>query len=325
MQQLAQDIANNTYKRCYLLYGDEDYLRKQYKDRLLTALMPDGDTMNFNKYSGKDINVGEVIDQAETMPFFADRRVILIEDSGMCKGGGEQLASYLEDSAESTVIIINESEVDKRSKLFKAVSSKGRACEFVKQPEETLRKWILGRVKKEDKKIDARAVETLLERTGTDMTTINTELEKLFTYTLHKDAISDMDVREIVTVSTGSRVFDMIAAMAEKKQALALQMYHDLLEHKETPFGVLALIGRQFNMMLRVKELKEDGYGSRQIAEKTGLAPFIEQKYERQAAGFKTERIRQALEACVRADEDVKIRSVDPKLSVELLIIEYSA
>ena len=67
MQQLAQDIENRTFKRCYLLYGDEDYLRKQYKDKLLKALVAEGDTMNFNRYEVKDINIGEVIDQAETM------------------------------------------------------------------------------------------------------------------------------------------------------------------------------------------------------------------------------------------------------------------
>ena len=58
MQQLGQDIENRTFKRCYLLYGDEDYLRKQYKDKLLKALVTEGDTMNFNRYEGKDINIG---------------------------------------------------------------------------------------------------------------------------------------------------------------------------------------------------------------------------------------------------------------------------
>lgn len=324
MQQLAQDIANRTFKRCYLLYGDEDYLRKQYRDRLLQALIPEGDTMNYNRFNGKDINVGEIIDQAETLPFFADNRIIHIEDSGLCKSGGEQLAEYIQSIPESTILIINESEVDKRSKLFKAVTGGGRAVEFMRQPEETLKKWILTRVKKENKLIDARAVDTLLERTGNDMTTISVELEKLFSYAYDKEAISEKDVTEIVTVSTGNKVFDMIAAMADRKQAAALEMYHDLLAHKETPFGILALIGRQFNLMLQVKELKEEGYGSRQIADKVGMTSYVVQKYEKQAAGFSSSRIRQALEACVIADENVKIRGMNPELCVELLIIEYS-
>ena len=325
MLHLSQDIENRTFKRVYLLYGDEDYLRKQYKDRLLSALLGDGDTMNFNRYEGKDINIGEVIDQAETMPFFADKRTILIEDSGFCKSGGEQLAEYIPESAPDTVIIFNESAVDKRSKLFKAVSASGRAVEFTRQPEETLRKWILGRVKKEGKNIDVRALDMLLERTGTDMTTISAELEKLFSYCLNKPAISVGDVEAIVTVSTSSKVFDMIAAMAEKKQSLALEMYHDLLAHKETPFGILALITRQFNMMLQISELLNEGSYGKRIADTLGIPSFAEQKYEKQLRNFSADILRDALEDCALADENVKIKGMNPELSVELLIIKYSS
>lgn len=324
MQQLAQDIDNLTFKRCYLLYGEEDYLRKQYKDRLMKALIPDGDTMNYNYYSGKDVNVGEIIDQAETLPFFADRRVIFIEDTGLCKSGGEQLAEYLEDSCETTVIVMVESAVDKRSKLFKAISSKGRAVDFIVQPPETLKKWILGRVKREGKNIDSRALDMILDRAGTDMTTISSELEKLFSYTMDKNAITAVDVDEIITVSTSAKVFDMIAMMADKKQSKALEMYHDLLAHKETPFGILALITRQFNNMIQVYELKEDRYPSRKIAEMIGVPPFAEQRYENQIRKFTYKQLRKAIAACAEADENVKIKGMNPELSVELLIIEYS-
>lgn len=325
MLQLKQDITNQSFRRCYLLYGEEDYLRKQYKDNLIKALVPEGDDINFNAYSGKDINIAQIIDQAETMPFFADRRVILIEDSGLCKAGGEQLAEYLPQCPETTLIIMVEAQADKRSKLFKAFSEHGRVCEFVVQQENTLRTWIKSKISNEGKTIDTAAITLLLERTGTDMMTISTELEKLISYTMDKKAISVSDVEEITTVSAGSKIFDMIEAMANKKQSVALEMYYDLLSHKETPYGILSLIGRQFNLMLQVKELMNMGYGGGRIAQKLGMAPFIEKKYEKQAAGYKTERIRAALEACVHADESVKIYGMDARMCVELLIIEYSA
>ena len=82
MQRLIQDLKSGDFKKIYLLYGQEAYLRKQYKDKLKEAMIGD-DTMNFSYYEGKDFTVGEVIDQAETMPFFADRRLILIEKSGL--------------------------------------------------------------------------------------------------------------------------------------------------------------------------------------------------------------------------------------------------
>ena len=74
MKTLNEDIKTGNFKPVYLLYGEEAYLKKQYRDRITKAIFPDGDTVNYAYYEGKGINPGELIDLAETMPFFADRR-----------------------------------------------------------------------------------------------------------------------------------------------------------------------------------------------------------------------------------------------------------
>ena len=324
MQQLAQDIKNQTFKQVYLLYGEEHYLRKQYRDKLKEVLIPADDTMNYHYFEGKDINVGEIIDLAETLPFFADKRIIFIEDSGLCKSGGERLAEYLLAPSESVIIVMVEAQVDNRSKLFKVIKDKGRACEFAPQDDNTLKRWIVGIVKKENKTINDNALNLLLEKTGTDMANIRSELEKLFCYTLKKNEISVEDIQEICTQRISNRIFEMVAAIAEKRQKTALDMYHDLLLLKESPLGILALISRQFNLMMQVKELQQKSLSPKTIGEKTNLSPYIVQKYEKQAAKFKMADLRKALEACANADEAVKKGKLNDVLSVELLIIEYS-
>ena len=94
MKTIDEDIKTGQFKAAYLLYGDEDYLKKQYRDKLTKALMGQGDTMNFAKYEGKDSSIEEIISFADTMPFFADRRVVLVEDSGFFKSSQETLADY---------------------------------------------------------------------------------------------------------------------------------------------------------------------------------------------------------------------------------------
>ena len=116
MQRINEDIKTGNFKQIYLLYGEERYLRRQYRDRLKSALCQEGDTMNTHMYEGKDISVGEVIDLAETLPFFADRRVIFIENSGLFKAGGEKMAEYLSEPNPTTTFVFVESEIDKRSK-----------------------------------------------------------------------------------------------------------------------------------------------------------------------------------------------------------------
>ena len=125
---IDEDIRNNTIKSCYLIYGEENYLKRQNRDKLKKALVPEGDTMNFSSYEGKGVNGAEIIDLAETLPFFSERRVILLENTGFFKNSApEELVTYLAEIPESTCLIFVEEETDKRSKMYKAVSKIGRA------------------------------------------------------------------------------------------------------------------------------------------------------------------------------------------------------
>ena len=324
MQRLNQDIKTGQLNHVYLLYGEEAYLRKQYRDRLKDAIIGE-DTMNYHYYEGKDISVGEIIDQAETMPFFAERRLIVLENSGLLKGGGEQLAEYLSAPARTVYFVFVEAEVDKRGKLYKAIQSKGCAVEFATQDENTLKRWILGMMKKENKKISESALNYLLEKTGTDMENIRKETEKLFCYCLEKDAVTEADIEEICTKRITNHIFDMVSAIADKKQKRALELYYELLALKEPPMRILFLITRQFNLLLQVKELTKKGYQNKAIGEKVGLPGFIAGKYVTQASRFETSDIREALEACVAAEEAIKTGKMNDNMSVELLIIQYSS
>ena len=97
MKSLNEDIKQGQFKNIYLLYGEEDYLKKQYRDRLVKAMLPEGDTVNYAHYEGKGLPVGEIIDLAETMPFFAERRLIVIEDSGLFKSSAAEFAEYIKN------------------------------------------------------------------------------------------------------------------------------------------------------------------------------------------------------------------------------------
>ena len=324
MQRLIQDIKTQQFNHIYLLFGEEAYLRKQYRDKLKEAIIGD-DNMNYHYYEGKDISIGEVIDQAETLPFFAQRRLIVLENSGFLKSGGEQLAEYFSAPSQTTYFLLVETEVDKRSKLYKTITAKGCAVEFAVQDENTLKRWILGMVKKEDKKISENSLNYLLEKTGTDMENIRKETEKLFCYCMNKEVITEKDIEEICTKRIGNHIFDMVSAIADKKQKQALELYYELLAQKEPPMRILFLIARQFNMLLQVKELRGKGYQNKAIGEKVGLPGFIAGKYVAQAARFQTEELRDAVEACVEAEEAIKTGRINDNMSVEMLIIKYSS
>lgn len=327
MKRIAQDIKSGTFCNIYLLYGEEAYLRKQYRDNLKAALVPADDTMNCSSYAGKEINVNEVIDLAGTMPFFAERRVIIVENSGLFKSGSnDRLVELLKDMPQTSYMIFVEEEVDKRGKLYKAVTANGYAALCEMQDEATLKKWIMGLLKRENKMITADALNLLLDKTGTNMENIKREVEKLVCYKYFDEGITAEDVEELCTVRIQNRIFDMVEAVAAKNQKTALTLYYDLLALKEAPMKILALIARQFHMLLQVREMKQKGYPENEIAQKTGLNPYyLKKKYIPQAAQFPLPKLEAALRACVDAEERVKTGKMPDTMSVELIIVGLSA
>ena len=325
MQTINEDIKNGTFRRVYLLYGDEDYLKLQYKNKLLRALVTEGDTMNFSRFEGKEAQVPALIDLAETMPFFAEHRVILVEDSGFFKNAAPQLAEYLPDMPETTCMIFIEKEVDKRSKTYKSLKDIGRMVEFKTPDEKMLTRWVLTVLQKNGKKLTQSTMQLFLEKAGNSMGNIDRELEKLICYVGDREIIQMDDVEEICTGQTENRIFDMIHMMAEKRQKEALELYYDLLALKEPPMRILFLLVRQFNILLQVKTMVAAGMEQNQIADRAGLRSFTIRRYRSEAGHFSVQKLKEALRDCARAEEDVKTGRLDDRLSVELILVKYSA
>jgi len=327
MQRINNAIKSGEFQQVYLLYGEERYLKRQYRERLKNAMCSSGgmgmggSDMNVHIFEGKNISTGEVVDLAETLPFLADKRLIFIDNSGLFKSGGEKMAEYLTSPNETTFFVFTESEVDKRSKLYKTVRSTGCVVEFTIQDENVLKRWIAGILKKEGKKITESTVQLLLAKTGTDMENIFMELEKVICYCLDREVITSEDVEAVCTNRISNHIFDMINAIADKQQKKALQLYYDLLALKEPPMRILFLIARQCNMLLQVKEMKAQGYDNKTIGSKINLHPFVVGKYVTQAGHFRTRDLKKAVIRCVEAEEAVKTGKLDDRMSVELLIL----
>lgn len=319
MQTLNQDIKEHNFKKLYLLYGEEAFLKTSYKNRLKEAIIGD-DTMNFSAFEGKGLDVDEVMRLADTMPFFAERRLILVENSGFFKSASDALASYLPSMPDTTCMLFVEDEVDKRNKLYKKVKELGYVSEMTRQDTAQLARWAGGILAKEGKKITGRTMELFLSMTGDDMENIRMELEKLISYTLGRDVITNEDVQAICTVHVTSKIFDMISAIANRQTRKAMDLYEDLLTLKEPPMRILFLIARQFNQILQVKEMMAKGADRGTIASRLKMQPFVVGKTMPQAKQFSREQILSYVTLCVEAEEAVKSGRLQDRLAVELLI-----
>lgn len=324
MKSLNEDLKTGQFKQIYLLYGEEGYLKRQYRDRFIKAMLPEGDTMNYAHYEGKNINVREVIDLAETLPFFAQRRLIVFEDTGFFKSAGAELADYIKDMPETTYFIFVENEVDKRSKLYKEVKAKGHIVELTTQDEGTLKRWIQGIVRREKKQISDSVILYFLNKVGTDMENIQRELEKVFCYALDRQEITREDIDAVCVTQITNHIFDMVNAVADKNQRRALDLYYDLLALKEPPMRILFLMIRQYRILFQVKGLSGQGYGKKEIASKAGLHPFAAGKYMDQAKKFRMSELRAVMEDGADIEQRVKTGLLTDNLAVELFIVKHS-
>lgn len=321
MQIIKEHIKQNQFKQCYLLYGTEEYLKKLYKNKLKTGIIGDEDTMNYTYFEGKSIEIPKVIEVAETLPFFSERRLILIQNSGLFKSTND-LADYIKTMPDYCYIVFVESEVDKRNRLYKAVKEVGYVSEMNGMDEKDIQLWVAQLLKRGGKKITRDTLMYFLNKSGTDMEGMVQEVEKLICYAMDKEVITVEDIDAVCVTQVSNQIFLMIDAIASRKQRQALDLYYDLLTLREKPMSILFLITRHFNILLQIKELK--GQNRNDVAKKVGVPPFAVQKYMSQADNFTKQGLIENLKDCAEMEAQVKTGLMTDQMTVELLIVKFS-
>lgn len=324
MRRIDEDIAKGQFQNLYLIYGEEDYLKLQYKNKLIAALVNEGDNMNFSKYEDNGINTAQIIDQAETMPFFAEHRVILIENSGFGKKMPEDLGNYLSTIPEFTVFIFVEPTADKRGKLYKAAKVAGRDIEINMPNEAVLAKWVGAQLNAAGKQMKKDAWSQFLNMTHESMDNMSRELEKLITYVGDRNQITIDDVNAICIAKVETKIFDMLNAISAKDMVKTMDLYQDMLSAKEPPMRILTMIVRQFRQMKVVKELSGFGNNASTIAGKVGMPDFAVRRTMQLAGNFSDKEITNLLNDAADFEEKFKTGRLDEKLAVELIIMKYA-
>jgi len=338
MGVVASSLSSKEYKNAYLLYGSEGYLRNYYKKALKVALVNEGDNLNYSYFEGTGTNPSEVAGLLSTMPFMAEHRVIIVENSGwMAKSSGEEgeekssgdgklslVIEGIKNIPEDVIIIFVEEKADKRSKLYKAITSKGVAEEFGEQQDETLARWLINQAKAAGKSMDPATAMYLVSECGKDMFLLEKEIEKLIAWCLDRPGITREDVDTVCTHQVNNKIFDMVTAIAMHRQKEALAMYYDLLVLRESPFHILTLLVRQYTRMLAVKDAMLKKIPLASLAGRLEMQDWLVKKIGDQTRNISLKEIRRNLEACAKADEDIKSGNLTDSMSLELLIVGCS-
>lgn len=322
LSKLKEDIKTKNFKRCYLLYGNESYLIRYYKNSLSEAVLDGGNEMNRSVFTGKNPDISEIVGLSETLPFFSSYRLIIIENSGFFSSQNS-MADFIEKIPDTAVILFTDYEVDKRSRLFKVVSKHGLCTEFNAENEKSLVPWLIGLFAKNGVKITESIAVYMISRVGTGMDTLSNEADKLTAYAYEKGFIEKKDIDEVCPETIADQIFKMMDSLGRKDRTAVLRYYYDLLERRETPLKILSLITRHFHILLHVKELSESGRTA-EAASLLSVPAFAIKNYLPQVKNFSSELLKEALEYSASLDKDIKTGLINEKTAVEALLIRYS-
>lgn len=320
MQTIAAQIKSGELSRFHLLYGEEPYMVRFYKNKLKSMLANEGDDMNASFFEGKDVSLGEVQSLGNTLPFFAEKRLILMENTELCKTSNE-MSDILAGFPDTTYVVFVEKNVDKRNRLYKWIQKNGCVTECALQQEKELIPWTARYLKGFEKNISRHTVEYLLSKIGFQMDTIVNELDKLIGFVGERNEITDADVDAICSGQVVGKIFEMIDAVIGGEKERVFRLYGDLLELKEPPLVILHLLGRHINILIQMKEMG-GGFSERDVAKKAGIPYFTVAKYKSQAKHFSREQLLKLLEERVDYEERFKTGRLGEKLIAEFFLVK---
>lgn len=323
MKQVKEDIKNRSFHPVYLFFGEEDYLKRMYRDKMKQAVLDGGDEMNYSYFEGKDVDVVQVREMADTLPFFSEYRIVIVENSGLFKAANE-MAEYLEQMPDTTILVFVEKEIDKRNKLYKYVSKNGLAVEMNAMTAKEMKAWLAVLLKQSNRQMRESTAEYFLEQVDNSMTNVQNELEKLIAYTEGREEITREDIDAVCSVQITGRIFQMMDAVASGNQMETLNLYHDLLLLRESPMSILYLLSRHFNILLQIKSMPA-GEDRSSMAKKAGVPPFVVGKYQSQSRHFSKERLKEMLDACIDTEYQFKRGNISDQMGVEVLLVSFLA
>ena len=284
MKEIKKQIKEKSFYKVYLLTGDEPYLILQAKHMLKNGMIREGDTMNYAEFTDAKVDINTLQELAFTYPFFSEKRLLLLDGTGILKTGKDEFVNIMDNMPETTCILICESEVDKRSKVYKWIKKNGYIGEFLKknQTEKVLLRWIAALLGKEKKQIRENDAIYFLQKVGDDMFQIKNETDKLIAYVGEKEEITKEDIDAITSGEVQDKIFDLVDAIARGNKPAALGYYNDLILLKEPPMHILFLIVRQYRILHIISNMRTLRKPDDAIAKTAGIPRFAIRKNEQQ-------------------------------------------
>ncbi|MDD5491865.1 MAG: DNA polymerase III subunit delta [bacterium] len=277
-QDLLQQIARKKIAPIYFFYGAEEFLKKEAVQALYQKLIAeDQKDFNYALLYGKETSAGAILDQAQSLPFMSDWRLVVVQEIEKLNDKAK-LLSYFEQPNPTTCLVLIAGELDGRSRKNEFYTAL-KDFEVVFWPlfKSDLKKWVEQRFRGSQKTVDPGAIDYLIEAVGPDLVNLDSEITKL--------AIALPDKNKITVAEVRKNIFRMYTENAERlehsvmsrnldRALLALQ---DLCAESGGEMQALWIISKVWRKLVVAKEMQARQASIEEIMKKFNIRKYDEQ------------------------------------------------
>lgn len=314
---------------CYLFEGAEEYIKETALKQLEKLLLPPG-MEQLNCAELDNPGADEIIAAAETLPFMADRRLVIVRNLALLTQGKgkdeatetERLAQYLPTMAPSACLVFYvRGKADGRKKLYNTLKKEATLVAFDTLSDEELHRWIMQTIGNMGKTISPALAAELSFTVGSDGTLLRGEMEKLCAHAGDRQEINKEDIAAVASRSVECTVFDMVDALVAGNSHQAFLLLAQLLRTGGDRIGSLAMVLRQYRILFHLKTMREARVPNQEIRSRLGIKPFAVDRADRQARAYTTAQLEEAVALCLDTDFGIKSGKLPQEGAVEAAML----
>ncbi len=317
IEQKIETIGNHNI---FLFYGENEGLKKEFKEKLITQHKEEEILNLFQDdiIKNKDILINEVINKS----LFNEKKIIFINQAS------DKVLDIIEEIADNIKeerIFLFSDVLDKKSKL-RNYFEKSKSCGIVacyQDNEITIRKLIL-------KKLSAyqgltnEVVNFIIQNTGLDRNKINNEIDKIISF--FKDKKIDLKTIDLLLNIRSSDDFNVLKDEALNGNKINTnRLLADTVFEAENNVYYLNLINQRIKKLSEIDNIKKDNSDIESIISNLKPPVFWKDKPQiiMQSKKWDKAKIQEALKKTYNLEIEIKSNSLIRKdLLIKNLIIE---
>ena len=335
--EALKKIKAKHFAPIYLLLGTEGFLMKEIRNSIIDhALDEEEHDFNLSYYDMEEQPVDVAIEDAETLPFMGERRVVVMsnpffltaeKNKSKIEHNTDRFLSYIQEAAPYTILVIQASyeKLDERKKVVKELKKQAEVIEAQPLGERELKQWMKDKAMQNGAVLGDAASEELLKIAGVNLSVLSQEINKMAMFIGVSDQeISVETVKLLAAKSIEHSVFELIEKMVHRRIDEALELFYDLVRNNEEPIKLHALIANQFRLLYQVKDLGEQGYSQQKMAGILKVHPYRVKLAAQQGRYFQRAELMQMVNELAEADYLMKSGKIDKQLAMEMLLIKLA-